>query len=176
MVSIANPLIVGRITAVYGVRGWLKVYSYTQPIENLLNYSQHCVKRNNAWQPLCLVEGHRHGKGLVVRIDGVDDNDAAVDYCQCDLAVPVTALPALAVGEFYWHQLQGLQVITAREQILLGTVHHLLETGANDVLVVRGGQGSIDRRERLIPYLPERVVLEVNVADGWIRVDWDPEF
>ena len=87
-------------------------------------------------------------------------------------------LPELAPGEYYWHQLQGLRVISDYEgnHFRLGVVERLLETGANDVLVVRGGSDSIDRRERLIPYVPGQYVKAVDLAAGEMRVEWDPEF
>jgi 16S rRNA processing protein RimM len=93
--------------------------------------------------------------------------------------VPADRLPALAEGEYYWHQLEGLEVWCGASegdgQVLLGTVDHLIETGANDVLVVRASPGSMDQRERLIPYLPGDVVTGVDLAAGRMEVNWFPE-
>ncbi len=172
-------LVIGKFTAVYGVRGWLKVHSYTEPMENLLNYPECYIEFKGRWQPLELAEGKRHGKGLVVHIKGIDGRDEAQAYCQCAIAIATTALPELAPNEYYWHQLQGLQVqVTSAqgERLVLGTVKEMMETGANDVLVVRGNKDSIDQRERLIPYLPKQVVKAVDIEAGTIEVDWDPEF
>lgn len=172
-------VVIGRFTAVYGVKGWLKVYSYTDPMENILNYRRYLIFRRGERQPLLLAEGRRHGKGLVVRLEGVDDRDAAATFVGCEVAIPADELPRLAPDEFYWRELEGLQVVVDHPQrgpLVLGAVDHLLETGANDVLVVKATAGSIDQRERLIPYLPGRVVLDVDLAARILRVDWDPDF
>lgn len=174
----AELLVVGKFTVVYGVRGWLKVHSYTEPMENLLTYPECYVKFEGSWQALELAEAKRHGKGLVARISGVDDRDEARRYCQCDIAIPATALPELDPDEFYWHQLKGLKVQATTVQgarVLLGTIKEMMETGANDVMVVRGNSDSIDRRERLIPYL-DHVVKGIDIEAGTMQVDWDPEF
>lgn len=175
----ANPLVIGRIAAVYGVKGWVKLYSFTEPMENALQY-RHCfLKRGGQWQAVEIDQGRPHGKGLVVHLAGVDDREQARALTGCELAVPVEELPALEEGEYYWHQLEGLAVVTGAPgggDLLLGRVDHLMDTGANDVLVVRPCEGSIDRRERLIPYVPGQFVLEVDTDAGRIWVDWDPEF
>ncbi len=174
-----NLVVIGKIGAVYGVAGWLKVYSHTEPMSNFLDY-RHCyVKRGEQWQQAEIKEGRRHGKGLVARFAGVDDRELARSYTGCEVAVPASALPELEAEEYYWHQLEGLQVLaTAADgsEVLLGRVDHLIATGANDVLVVRKCAGSLDRRERMIPYVPDQYVLEINLAEGWMRVDWDPDF
>jgi len=173
-----NLVVSGRITSVYGVRGWVKVHSFTEPQENILNYSQWWLKRPKTLEPLVIDAGRRHGKGLVVHIAGCDDREEAKAFCGHDIAVNSGEFPELESGEFYWHQLEGLQVYNEYngERTLLGRVHHLLETGSNDVLVVRGCQGSLDRKERLIPYLEDQVVLNVNLHEGTLDVSWDPEF
>lgn len=175
----ADPVVVGKITTVFGVRGWVKIHSYTEPMENILDLQPWYVQRDGHWQPLALADARRHQKGLIGLIEGVDDRERARSYCQCDIAVPAASMPALAGDEYYWHQLEGLAVYSrgpdGGEQ-LLGEVDHLLETGANDVLVVRACSGSIDQRERLIPWLPEQVVTAVDLDTGRIEVDWDSEF
>lgn len=178
-VSSDDLLVIGRLTAVYGLKGWLKVYSYTDPMENLLNY-EHCfVQRHGQWQPVEIEAGRPHGKGLVLKLRGVETPEQGAGFTGCELAIPLTELPALPDNEYYWRQLIGLQVVVdhpERGRLVLGRVDHLMETGANDVLVVRGDEHSIDRRERLIPYLPDNVVLEVDLTTQTMRVDWDPDF
>ena len=88
-------------------------------------------------------------------------------------------MPPLSGDDFYWHELEGLKVFTRDDngaEVLLGVVDHMLETGANDVLVVKKCAGSVDQEERLIPWLLERVVLEVDIAAGSIQVDWPVDF
>ncbi len=165
----ANPVVVGRIAALYGVRGWVKVFSHTDPRDNILHYQPWLVKINGAWHTLEHVEGRIHQQGIVARLDGYDDRDAASTLLGCDIAVRPEQLAVLAPGEYYWSELIGLDVVTT-EGLPLGVVEKLLETGSNDVLVVQG------ERERLIPYLPGQVVMKVDKEQGRIEVDWDPEF
>lgn len=165
----ANPVVVGRISALYGVRGWVKVFSHTDPRDNILHYQPWLVNINGAWQSLEHVEGRIHQQGIVARLDGYDDRDAASTLLGCDIAVRPEQLAVLPPGEYYWSELIGLKVITT-EGVELGAVEKLLETGSNDVLVVQG------ERERLIPYLQGQVVVKVDKEAGYMVVDWDPEF
>ena len=172
-------VVIAKITSVYGVKGWVKVHSFTDPIENLLGYKDLYLERAHEWQPLDFEAAKRHGKGLVALVKGVADRDQAQLYCQCNIAIPVGDMPAVAEGEYYLHQLEGLQVFStgdSGEEQLLGKVDQMLETGANDVLMVKACQGSIDKRERLIPWLTEQVIQEVDLEAGLIRVDWDADF
>lgn len=162
-------VLVGRISGLYGVRGWVRVYSDTEPRDNILRYTPWLVARAGGWVETAVLEGRRHGKGIVARLDGIADRDQAAALLGAEVAILRDQLPVLARGEYYWSDLIGLAVVN-REGIGLGRVEHLMETGSNDVLVVRG------ERERLIPYLPEDVILEVDRAEGILRVDWDPEF
>lgn len=163
-----KPIVVGRIAGLFGVRGWVKVFSHTQPLDNILRYSPWLVLRDGQWQPMKPVAGRRHGKGIVAHIEGCDDRDAAAALVGCDIAVARSQLPRAEADEIYWADLIGLKVVTL-EGVALGVVDHLLETGANDVVVVRG------ERERLLPYV-EQVICEVDLDGGLLRVDWDPEF
>ncbi|HEB58394.1 MAG TPA: ribosome maturation factor RimM [Gammaproteobacteria bacterium] len=164
-------VVAGRISAVFGVRGWVKVHSYTQPIENIMNYRPWQLCRQGRCVVVEVAEGRRHGKGLIARLEGVEDRDAALELVGQQIEVPRAALPALAAGDYYWSDLQGLVVVTT-EGVALGRVDHLLETGANDVLVVVDA----DRHQRLIPYIKGQVVTAVDLAAGTLTVDWDPEF
>lgn len=175
MTQRSQDTVVGRITSVYGVKGWVKVYSYTDPIDSILGYRNWTLVQDGKRQPAKLAEGRRHGPGIVIRLEGVSDREVARTYCGAEIVVPTADLPDLPEGEFYWHQLEGLVVSTVEGECL-GVVHHLMETGSNDVLVVRPSSESIDQRERLLPYLPDQVVREIDLASGKLVVDWDPEF
>lgn len=165
----ANPVVVGKISALYGVRGWVKVFSHTDPRDNILRYQPWLVNIGGAWQTLEHVEGRIHQQGIVARLDGYDDRDAASTLLGCEIAVRSEQLAVLPRGEYYWSELIGLNVVTT-EGVSLGVVEKLLETGSNDVLVVQG------ERERLLPYLPGSVVIDVDKTAGVMRVNWDPEF
>ncbi|MDH3314208.1 MAG: ribosome maturation factor RimM [Gammaproteobacteria bacterium] len=159
----------GRITGVYGVRGWVRVSSDTEPASNILDYRPWRVRIGEEWVTHTAVEGRPHGKGLVVKLEGLDDRDAAAALSGADIAVSRSALPNLGERDYYWVDLVGADVVT-REGTGLGQVSQVMATGANDVLVVVG------ERERLIPFLEGQVVLEVDLAANRITVDWDPEF
>ena len=175
--SVSEMLIVGRTTTVFGVRGWLKVFSYTEDVEALLDYQPWWIGTETGLQQVTADDFKRHGDGLIVHFKDVDDRDVAKSWCQKDILVPKAMLPPLNIGDYYWHQLVGLNVFNQYkgEQSRLGTVTSLLETGANDVLVVKGDGDSVDRSERLIPY-SEEFVIEVDMVKKKMTVSWDPEF
>lgn len=167
-------VVIGKIVSVHGVRGDVKVYSFTDPIDNVLGYRRWTLEREGETRQVELVSGRIQGNVLVARLKGLDDREVARTYAGFEICVPRDELPALDEGEYYWHQLLGLAVINQEEQ-LLGTVDHLLETGANDVLVVKPCQDSLDDRERLLPYT-EQCVLEIDLEQRVMRVDWDADF
>ena len=160
---------VGRISGVFGLRGWVKVFSDTDPRDHIVQFDPWYVRIGGQWREMRIADGHAQGKGVVALLDGIDDRDAASALVGADIAVRREQLPELAQGEYYWSDLIGLNVVTV-DGVELGTVDRLMETGANDVLVVKG------ERERLIPYLPGQVITEVDLENGLLRVDWDPEF
>ena len=175
----ADWLVVGKITGCYGVKGWVKVHSYTDPQENFLGFGKWVLRRRGAVEPIEFDDGRVQGRGLVAHIAGVDDRTLAESYRGLEVAVQADSLPDLEAGDYYWSQLQGLQVWcsdqspeASDERVLLGSVDYLIETGANDVLVVKPTEGSIDDRERLIPYLPGDVVTRVDLAEAVIEVNW----
>ncbi len=167
-------LVAGKITGSYGIKGWVKIHSYTEPLENFLGFDSWMLRRRGTLEPITFSTGKRHGKGLIAHIEGVDDRDLAETFKGLEVAVESSMLPPLAQGEYYWRQLQGLQVWCQEEQKreLLGTVDYLIETGANDVLVVKACEGSLDDRERLIPYVPGDVVTRVDLEAGTLEVNW----
>ncbi|WP_286236731.1 ribosome maturation factor RimM [Neptuniibacter halophilus] len=173
--SAQETMVLGKITAVYGVKGWVKIYSFTDPMENIFDYSPWLLKIDGRVKPVEVESSKRHGKGLIAKLAGVDDRDLARSYCGLEISTDANQLPQLEEGEYYWNQLQKLLVYT-ESGVLLGKVSHLLETGSNDVLVVKGTKDSVDQKERLLPYLPEQVIKEIDLETGTMRVDWDPEF
>jgi 16S rRNA processing protein RimM len=165
----------GRFNSPFGVQGWIKVYSYTDPMENIDTYRPWLVKQNGVWQPIKVKSVKKQGKGLIAKLDQIDSPEAARLFCEAEIAAPKSVLPELEEGEYYWSQLENLKVYTESGE-LLGLVDHLIETGAHDVLVVKGNAESVDRNTRLIPYVPEQVVKKIDLDTGILRVDWDPEF
>lgn len=162
----AEPVVLGRIAGLFGVKGWVKVFSYTEPREAVLQHKHFLLRQDGRSRELRFAEGKRHGKSVIVRIDGIDDRDAAAALIGGELLVDREALPDTAPGQYYWRDLEGLKVL-GKDGRELGTVAYLLETGANDVLVVQGD------KERLIPFLQDTVIQNVDLAAGTISVDWE---
>jgi 16S rRNA processing protein RimM len=162
-------LIAGRISGVYGVKGFVRVFSETEPRAAIAEYPELWVELAGVWKLLEVETGRGHGRGVVLKFSETPDREAAQALIGCTLAIERDWLAPLGEGEFYWADLQGLRVDTM-DGTPLGHVDGFIETGANDVMVVRG------ERERLIPWVRERYVKEVNLESGCIRVDWDPEF
>ena len=144
----------------------MKVYSYTEPREAVLDYKDWLLSRDGRWQRVVLAEGKRHGKAVIARLEGIEDRDAAAELTGSDIGVDRDALPAPGDGHYYWADLEGLTVVH-KDGTELGRVAYLMATGANDVLVVDGPS------ERLIPFVPGDVILDVDIAAGVIRVDWE---
>jgi 16S rRNA processing protein RimM len=159
----------GRVGGPYGVRGWVRITSGTQPPEKIFEYRPWLLERNGAWHPVEVISGRVHGKGLVAQLAGCSDRDQAAALAGAEIAVARTALAEPAADEYYWADLVGLAVVTS-EGVDLGVVDHLIETGANDVLVVRG------ERERLIPFTPGHAVVAVDLEQRRLTVAWDPAF
>lgn len=164
-------VVLGRIVGIFGLRGELKVESFTDPREGICDYTPWLLKQGGPAGPMVervVEEGRSHGKGVVVRLQGVTDIDLARALVGAEVLVPRSALPPTAAGEHYWDDLEGMKVVTV-DGVELGVVDHLFETGANDVMVVKG------ERERLLPYI-DGVIVAVDPERRTIRVDWDPEF
>ncbi|HXG27247.1 MAG TPA: ribosome maturation factor RimM [Nevskiales bacterium] len=167
-------IVLGRIVGVFGVKGWVKLESWTRPPENILGYRQWQLGRAGRWQVARLIEGRRQGRGLVAQLADesgsvCDDRDRAAALVGSEIAVMREALPALGPNEFYWADLLGLEVETLQGR-RLGRVRELLETPAHDMLVVGGETGV-----RWIPCVLGPIVKSVDLAAGRIQVDWDPD-
>tara|TARA_R110002072_G_scaffold303136_1_gene495247 strand:- start:14846 stop:15382 length:537 start_codon:yes stop_codon:yes gene_type:complete len=170
-----DRICLGRLGAPYGIKGWLKLVSFTQPRDNLLQYRKFTVQVKGSDSVLEMDDARPHGKGLIGHFVGYDTPEHARELTGIELYVRTESLPELDDGDYYWHQLTGL-LVENRSGVLLGQVRSLLETGANDVLVVDATQDSVDERQRLIPWLPEQVVLNVDLASGKILVDWEADY
>ncbi len=159
---------VGHIIGAHGVRGQIKVFSHTSPRENIVTYSPWVVQQGEARQSF-KVKGRRQGKNVIASLEGVMDRNQAMALTGATIWISQKQLPKLKQGEYYWSQLLGLQVISA-QGFDFGSVDQMMETGANDVMVVQG------ERERLIPFVIDEVIKSVDLEKGQIIVDWDNEF
>jgi 16S rRNA processing protein RimM len=162
---------VGKISGAFGVKGWVKVYSFTEPRGNILEYSPLFLSRQGEWIEIEVSGGHLQGKGVVMGIANVTDRDQVQPLIGAELAIRKTQLEPAEEDEFYWADLIGLSVENLDGEVL-GKVDHLLETGANDVLVVKAEKQS----ERLIPFVMEEIVKLVDLDKQLIRVDWSKDY
>jgi 16S rRNA processing protein RimM len=165
----ADSLVVmGRIVAPYGVQGWVKVLPDTEVLDGLLDYPIWQIGKEGSWQQFKLKSGKVHNDVLVVKLDGVNDRDAAFACKGLQVAVPRALLPELDDTEFYWSDLIGLAVKN-QQGVDFGKIVDVFETGANDVIVVKG------EVERLIPFA-EHTIIEVDIAQQTMLVDWDEDY
>lgn len=164
-----NLIQVGKISGVFGVKGWLKIFSHTEPKDNILKYKNWSLKKNGQDKPVNVIGGQLQGKGVIAQIDGIEDKDQALGLMGWDIYISHGQLSALAKNEYYWVDLIGLAVENL-EGVQLGKIESLLETGANDVLVIKG------ERERAVPFLQGQIVKSVDLAAAKMIVDWDADF
>lgn len=171
-----QPLVVGTFGAPYGVQGWLKVHAATENRHSILEYQPWLIQKNGGWFPVGLSAWKQHAGRLLVKLTGVNDRNAAQAMVQQQIAIEPAQLPLLPSGEYYWSQLLGCQVDTVADYPL-GLVIQLLETGANDVLVVKADANeAYGITERLIPWIEPAVIQQVDLVRRQVTVDWDPEF
>lgn len=159
----------GYVMGAFGVHGWVKIHADTEYLDNLFDYREWWLKQHGVWTACHVQEGTVHGKELIARLEGVNDRDQAVLLRGAEIAISRALMPEPEDDAFYWVDLIGLAVVNTAQETL-GQVEKLLETGANDVLVVKDGD-----IERLIPFVGA-VVQKVDLASRTIRVDWGTDF
>jgi 16S rRNA processing protein RimM len=198
-------ILVGKVTSVFGIKGWVTVHSYTDPAENILTFKNWLLfpssltssKANKVDKPefvlqckkIKVAEGQRHGKKVIARLQSSQSREEAGKYLQHDIYVLRAELPELDDDEVYWIDLEGLQVINLQDKVL-GRVARLIETGANDVLVVVPENVVVSEKkeqqrsksthktdqkklkEILIPYVEDHYIQDIDIEAGWIKVDW----
>ena len=157
----------GRVSGLMGVKGWIKVHSYTEPREGIVGFARWILRDSGGERTVDVQAGRRQGRTVVAKLRGIDDREQARALIGAAIAVARADLPACAPGEYYWTDLEGLAVRTLADEAL-GQVQWLFTTGAHDVMVVAG------ERERMIPFVQDKVVREVDLERGVITVDWDP--
>lgn len=160
-------VVVGKIGTPYGVKGWVKVFCYTDPIGQILEYDPWYLEDENGWRPIQVIDGQPHGKGIIVKLEGFDTPEQSRLLTGTVIGIQRKQLAPLEKNEYYWSDLEGLTVINSDGKVL-GKVIYLMETGANDVLVVKNG------KELAIPYIKD-VVLSVDLVKKEMRVQWDFE-
>ena len=168
-IDIQHPVTIGNIGQAYGVKGWVKINSFTEPKLNILNYETWALKYADGFEAITIIEAKAHGKGIIAHIEGCNDRTQAQQYTGLELVISRDQLPALEEGEYYIADFEGMAVQT-EQGVSLGTVDYVMETGANDVLVIRG------EKQRLIPFVEDHYIKNIDAQARIITVDWDPEF
>ena len=164
----ANLVVVGKVSGAFGIKGWLKISSFTRPPDKIIEYAPWRLKNPGRSFEVEIVEARLQGKGLVVRLAGIDDRDEAQQLRGMEIVVSRDKLPEPEVGHYYWTDIEGLLVrTTAGEE--LGTVEQMLSAGAADVMVIEG------KRRLLVPFILQDTVVEVDLEAGWIEVDWSSD-
>ncbi|GKT12463.1 MAG: 16S rRNA processing protein RimM [Thiomicrorhabdus sp.] len=164
-----EKLIVGQINGIFGVNGWVKIFSHTDPRKNILSYSPWLIKFNGEWREIAVIDSkvQSGGKTLVAQLENVTDRDVAREYMGCEIAIDRSLLKSSDDG-WFWIDLVGCQVIT-QDNVVLGEVKEMIVTGAHDVLRIQG------ESEVLIPFVMERFIQSVDIKKKQIVVDWELE-
>lgn len=169
MDTLDNWIVVGRFGRVHGIKGLITIHSYTEPRENILQYTQWHAHINNQWQLLSLLNIEVTNKHILAHVEGYDQREQVAALTNIVIGIQREQLPELTAGDYYWHQLIGMKVINQQGECL-GSVVEILPTGSNDVLIVEG------EKRHLIPYLPDDSIVEINPSLGQIIVIWDADF
>jgi 16S rRNA processing protein RimM len=166
----------GRISAPFGIKGWVRVQPYSQTAASLIHYSTWWLSCAAGWREVKVEQSQAQGTDVVAKLAGCEDRDVAASFKGQIVAIPREAFPPAETGEFYWADLVGLKVRNS-EGLAFGVVSSMLETGANAVMVVQ--QSAVDNvdkgQERLIPFIAD-VIKRVDIAAGVIEVDWGADF
>ncbi len=166
--DLVAPITLGQISGVYGILGWVKVFSYTNPRENVLAYPRWWLSRGRERRLVRVRDGRAEGRTIIAALESIEDRDTAEEWVGAEIAVERSSLPEPGEGEYYWADLIGLDVRDSRGE-RLGRVGQMLETGAHDVMVVERGEGE----DLLIPFVVDRIVKLVRLNEGCIVVDWE---
>ena len=168
--------VVGKLGSTYGIRGWLRIYSSTEQAESIFDYQPWFLTIKGEWQSIELENWRYHNHEIIVKLKGVDDRETAQILANVEIGVDLSVFPELEEGDYYWHDLIGCTVVNL-EGYTMGTVTEMMETGSNDVLVVKANtKDAFGKQERLIPFLYEQVVKRVDLTTKTIEVDWDAGF
>jgi 16S rRNA processing protein RimM len=165
----ARYVTIGKISSAFGIKGWVRIAPFTRTPEDFLEYPDLMYELLGETYPLIVREAKIQKRSILARIQDIEDRNAAESLKNAQILIDEKDLPIPEEGEFYWKDLENLKVVTQQGE-LLGTVSHLIETGSNDVLVVKG------ERDRMIPFIYDDFIIQVDLPGQTITVDWDPDF
>ena len=162
-----KKIYLGKITGVFGIKGWLKIQSFTSPPENILNYPSWIIDNQGIEDLYSVTQGRKHNNKIIVKLEKIDDRTTAEFLINSKIQILRSDLPKLSNENYYWSDLEGLRVLNSEDKVI-GRIESLIETGANDVMVV-----NTSKDERiLIPFVMHEVIKEVNIELNYVKVDW----
>ncbi|MGP1947353.1 MAG: ribosome maturation factor RimM [Arsenophonus sp. NC-PG7-MAG3] len=171
-----NPIALGKLGSAHGIRGWIRIFSFTENTEDIFEYQPWFIHYSGQWQQLELECWKHHNQDFIIKIKHINDRISANLMTNCEIIADSVQLPVLEGNEYYWKDLIGCQVITTKGYSL-GYVKNLIETGSNDILVIKINlKDRFSIKERLIPFLDEQVIKNVDLLTKTIKVDWDIDF
>ncbi|RTR34664.1 ribosome maturation factor RimM [Shewanella atlantica] len=176
MSSKQEPVVLGKLGSSHGIKGWLKITTYTDSVEGIFDYSPWLIKEQGEWREVKVLQWRYQGKAVVACLEGVESREHAQMLTNCEIAVTPEQMETLPEDEFYWRDLIGCEVINTKGYNM-GKVQEIVETGSNDVLLVKANaKDGFGKAERMIPFVTEQFIIEVNLTEKQITVDWDPDF
>lgn len=171
-----QPIILGKLGSTYGVKGWMRITAYTESVEGIFNYSPWLIHEQGQWREIKVTQWRFQGKTVIAHLDSIDDMDSAQRLTNCEIAIYPNQMTSLPEDEFYWRDLIGCEV-TNIAGYNMGKVDQIVETGSNDVLLVKANaKDAFGKGERMIPFVTEQFIKQVNTSAKQIIVDWDPDF
>ena len=162
-----KKIYLGKITGVHGIKGWLKIQSFSSPLENILKYPLWIINNRGQEGFYSVEQGRKHSNKIIVKLEKIDDRTKAESLINSKIKIRRSELPKLSNESHYWSDLEGLSVLNSEEK-LIGIVDSLIETGANDVMVVNTTK---DKRI-LIPFVMHEIIKEVSIELNYVKVDW----
>ena len=165
-----KKIYLGKITGAHGIKGWLKIRSFSSPLENILKYPQWIINNQGEEDFYSIEQGRKQNNKIVVKLEKIDDRNTAESLINSKIQILRSDLPKLSNENYYWSDLVGLSVLNSEDKVI-GKIESLIETGANDVMVV-----NTSKDERiLIPFVMHEIIKEVNVDLNYIKIDWPIE-
>ncbi|QQX81468.1 ribosome maturation factor RimM [Shewanella sp. KX20019] len=176
MSSKQEPVVLGKLGSSHGIKGWLKITTYTDSVEGIFDYSPWLLKEQGEWREVKVLQWRMQGKAVVACLEGVETRDQAQALTNCEIAVTAEQMNVLPEDEFYWRDLIGCEVVNTKGYNM-GKVQEIVETGSNDVLLVKANaKDGFGKAERMIPFVTEQFIIKVDLTAKQILVDWDPDF
>ena len=161
-----KKIYLGKISGVHGIKGWLKIHSFSSPPENILNYPKWIINNQGEEDFYSIEKGRKQNNKIVVKLEKIDDRNTAESLINSKIQILRSDLPKLSNENYYWSDLVGLNVLNSEEKVI-GKIESLIETGANDVMVII----TLKDERILIPFVMHEIIKEVNVELNYIKID-----